>query len=407
VARYLPRDMARCVSDALSTMPVVVLTGMRQVGKTTMIERDPALAGRRYLTLDDFETLEAARSDPRALVQGPEPVTIDEVQREPDLLVAIKREVDRERRPGRFLLSGSANLLLLSGVSESLAGRAVHLELGPMTSRELGLAPPRSEPFLVELLRTGKCPTAGPIDRIGSDRVRMGGMPPVVAGSAGPGIWFRGFVQTYLERDCRSLAQVADIVDFQRVLRLVAARTGNLLNASDLARDARLSAATVSRYLGVLEASFSVWRLLPFLASRTSRLTKSPKLFLADAGLAAHLAGPSVNPAAADPFAGALLETWVAQHLRATLCAWCPDARLWFWNVQGRHEVDFVVESGGRTLAIEVKRGSRWSGDDLAGLRRFRETTPSCCAALLAANVESVVSLGDGIHAVPIAALVS
>src|SRR5713101_5548434 len=352
----LARDLIPALLAALAELPVVVLTGMRQTGKSTLLTSTKSLSGRRYATLDDFAQLEAARADPEGFLAGDEPLTIDEVQRAPELLVAVKRAVDRDRRPGRFLLSGSANLSLLKGVSESLAGRS---------------------------------------------------LPPVALGQVRDrALWFRGFVQTYLERDVRDLAQVADLAAFRRFLQLAALRTGQVLNASELGRDAQQSATTASRWLGLMETSFTVMRLPPFLGNRASRLIKAPKLYAGDAGLAAHLAGvEDLALSAEEPLRGPLFETYVAHSLGAVLEAHWPGARLGFWNIQGRHEVDFVVESGRDCLAIEVKAASRWTERDLAGLRAFLERTPRCRAAIMAYNGEQAVRLGDKLWAVPLSTL--
>jgi len=388
-------------------MPVVVLTGARQVGKTTLLLHDPAFEGRRYVNLDEFPQREAARRDPDALLEGPAPVTVDEVQRVPELLEAIKLAVDRDRAPGRFLLSGSANLELLAGVSETLAGRAVHVELQPLSRRE-ARGGAGSPPFLAGFLAAPFVPpaAAGPV---GPEEVLTGGMPTVRLDQVRrPATWFSGYEQTYLERDLRSLAHVADLPGFRQLLRLAALRTGQILNTSDLSRDVHLSYETVRRYLGLMETSCVLTRLPSFRGSRTTRLVKSPKLHVFDSGVAAWLAGvDSLDPAADEPLRGPLYETWVAQNLRALLGAWIPGARLHYWHVQGRYEVDFVVEAGRRTIGIEVKAATRWRERDLRGLRTFADRTPSCVATVLAYNGTEAVALGDRLYAVPLARLVS
>jgi predicted AAA+ superfamily ATPase len=405
---YLPRELTPLIQKALGSLPVVVVTGLRQAGKTTLLATDPVFAGRRYRTLDDLATLEASRREPEALVAGDEPVTLDEVQRSPDLLLAVKREVDRRRVPGRFLLSGSANLALLGGVSESLAGRALYLTLHPFTRRErLGRA--GEPPFLVRFLEEPVLPRAASAGPLSPDEILDGGLPPVALGQvADRGLWFLGYEQTYLERDLRDLSQVADLVAFRSVLRLAALRTGQILNRSELARDARLPASTVSRYLGLLEASFVMSRLAPHLASRTTRLLKSPKIFVSDAGLAAHLAAVTDLAAEADePMRGALLETYVLQNLAGLLGAHLPRARLGFWSLQGRHEVDFVVASGRRAVGIEIKAASRFGDRDLAGLKAWKASTPGASAGILAYNGTEALPLGGDLYAIPLDLLLS
>ncbi len=399
---FYEREITATLLGALAALPVVVLTGARQVGKSTLLQQHPDLAGRRYFSLDDFVHLEAARSNPEALLAGSEPVTIDEAQKAPELLAVIQRLVDRERVPGRFLLSGSANFSLLKDVSDSLAGRALYLSLQPFTRREI-LRESDPVPFL---RRFCQAPSLGEGRVVTEAEVLTGGLPPVAVGGTNPQLWFRGYEQTYLERDLRDLAQVADLVTFRRFLVLVALRTGQVLNVSELARDAHLNHATATRWLGLLEASFMVRRLGPFLGNRTSRLLKSPKLYLADSGLAAHLAGVT-DVEVGEPLRGPLLETWVAANLAALLESHWPEARLHYWSVQGRHEVDFVIEAGRASLALEVKAATRWGSSDLTSLKAFLEATPGCRAAILGHNGTQSAQLGDRLWALPLGLLLS
>ncbi len=388
-------------------MPVVVLSGARQTGKSTLLLSEPALRGRRYFTLDDPEVRETARRAPEALLSGPEPVTIDEVQRCPELMPAIKREVDRDRRPGRFLLSGSANLALLEQVSESLAGRAVYRELHPLSPRELA-AEGHAAPFLPSFLEEPRL-RAEEVTPPSSDAVLLGGMPTVALGQTpAPDLWFEGYESTYLERDVRNLARVDELALFRRVLRLCALRTGRLLNISELARDAGTSPATARRYLSLLEASWVIRRLPAWRTNRTARLVKSPKLHLVDSGLAAWMSGvQTLDPTRPEPMRGQLFETWATQGLASLLAAWLPRARLHHWSVQGRYEVDLVIELGRTTAAVEVKAGSRWTDRDLRGLRAFADRSPDCVAGILATTGTRMAALGERLWAVPLSLLLS
>lgn len=388
-------------------MPVVVLTGLRQSGKSTLLLEEQAFHGRRYQSLDDFATMAAARSRPEYLLESQEPITLDEVQKCPELLPAIKLHIDRRRKSGAFILSGSANLSLLAGVSESLAGRAVYLTLRPMTRRE-SRGETEKTPVLVRFLKDGELPV-GQVQSIPSGEVLLGGLPPVcLAPENDPGVWFRGYEQTYIERDVRQLAQVGDLVAFRTLVRLAALRTGQILNTSELARDAKISSATASRYLQLLETSFLIERLPPFVKNRSSRLIKSPKLFFSDSGLAAFLAGVSeFRPEATDPLMGALFETFVVQNVAAILDAHWPDASLSYWHEQGRYEVDLVIEWGRKVAAIEIKAASRWSPSDLAGLKAFIDRTPQCQVAMLAYNGDQPAQLGPKLWAIPLASLLA
>jgi predicted AAA+ superfamily ATPase len=403
--RYHPRELGGAVREALGNLPVVVVTGLRQTGKSTFLQREPGLEQRRYLTLDDLETLEVARRDPEGLVAGAEALTIDEVQRAPDLLLAIKREVDRDRRPGRFLLSGSANLALLGTVSESLAGRAVALTLHPFTLREIEgwLA---ETPFVRRLFELGEPPDV-PAHPVSDEDLLRGGLPVVCLRQVkDAALWFRGYEQTYLERDVRQISRISDIVTFRNLLKLTAFRTGQVLKVSELARDAKMNAETVGRHLGVLEASFVTTRLPPYLGNRATRVIKSPKLYVTDSGLAAHLWGIATPAAlASEAGRGALVETFVAHNLAGILEARWPGARLAYWHVQGRHEVDFVIEIGREVMAIEIKSGPRPKGSDLSSLRAFMSGTPHCRMGVLAHGGRSIARMGERLWSVPIGAL--
>ena len=402
------REMGTVIAASLRAMPVVVVTGPRQAGKSTLVQRDPRFRQREYVSLDTLADLARARQDPEGFVRGRGPLTVDEAQRCPDLLVAVKREVDRRRRPGQFLLSGSANFALLTAVTESLAGRAIYHELAPMSRRELG-AGTAAPPLLGTLLDGGGPNLTATATPITPGEVLAGGFPPAALGpERARDAWFEGFVQTYVERDVRHLSQVADLVAFQRVLRLTALRTGALLSPTELSRDAAVPVATVHRYLGLLRASYLLRTLPPFLGNHASRLIKSSKAYLTDSGLACHFAG--VRDAAGlrrSPLAGALLESYASQNISAVLAAHRPRASLLFWHVQGRSEVDFVVEEDDRCIAIEVKSASRWRAADLAGLVAFQRVTPGCRAAVLAHNGTEVTRLRDGLWAIPLGLLLS
>ena len=369
----LPRLVARSLADRLRVMPAVVVTGARQTGKSTLAQ---ALAPgrRRYHTLDDFDTLDAARRDPAALTGGDGPVTIDEVQREPGLLHAVKRAIDRRRTPGRFLLTGSANLLLMRQTSESLAGRAAYLTLWPMTRREQ-----RGEGragLWEELLAAAPAKWPAILARGGGEAedwralAHRGGYPtPAVHLSDvhDRAIWFDGFVRTYLERDLGDLAAVASLPDFRRLMRAAALRVGQLVNQTELGRDVALPQATVHRWLGLLETSYQVVRLSAFAAggaTRTKRLIKSPKLYWSDTGVAMHLAEIP------DP-SGAHLENLVLNDLLAWRDARLGRGDVFYWRTAAGEEVDFVIEVAGRLIPIEIKSTTRVRLADAAHLRTF------------------------------------
>jgi len=370
-AATVPRLVGGSLADRLRVMPAVVVTGARQTGKSTLVQ-DLAPGGRRYFSLDDLDVVDMARRDPEALLGGTQPVTLDEVQREPDLLRAVKRAIDRKRRPGQFLLTGSANLLLMRQVSESLAGRASYLTLWPMTRREQAgfgrsglwdelLAAPEDE--WLDLLSAQ--PDAPEDWRLLALR---GGFPtPAVhmRTARERAVWFDGYVRTYLERDLQQLSAIAALPDFRRLMRAVCLRLGQLVNQTELGRDVALAQPTVHRYLNLLETSYLLVRLPAYAVNRTKRLIKSPKLYWGDTGVALHL-GEGEEPT------GAHFENLVLADLLAWRDARLDRAELFYWRTAIGEEVDFVIEAGGRLLPIEVKATGRPRLADATHLRTFR-----------------------------------
>ncbi len=399
--RTLPRAVGTALRDRLAVMPVVVLTGARQTGKSTLAEH--LVPGhRRYYTLDDLDVLDVARRDPEALVSGSQPVTLDEVQRAPDLLQAVKRAVDRERTPGRFLVTGSANLLLMRQVSESLAGRASYLTLWPMTRREQQgdgrcgaweeIVATRDEDWL-ELLAAQP---ATPEDwRAPAQR---GGYPTpatTLRTTAERAIWFDGYVRTYLERDLQDLASISALPDFRRLMRAASLRLGQLLNQTELGRDVALSQPTVHRWLNLLETSYLAVRLPAYAVNRTKRLIKSPKLYWNDVGLALHLAGQ-------DEPTGAHLENLVLHDLLAWRDARLDRAEISYWRTVVGEEVDFVIETSGQLIPIEVKASPRPRLADAAHLRAFQtEYGKEARAGLLVHTGDRLEWLAGNVLAVP------
>jgi len=405
---YHARDLAEAVGTALENMPVVVVTGMRQTGKTTFLCSQPELSDRSYISFDDFAQLESAKSDPDGFLRREQPLTIDEAHKCPEIFGAIKRAVDKNRIPGQFLLSGSANFSVLKNITESLAGRSVYLAIHPFNRREV-FQQTAPEPFIKVFFENqdiGRKINGKPVR---PEEVARGSMPTVCLRQVkDPLIWFRGYEQTYLERDVRELSRIGDLSALRTLLRLTSLRSGQLLSPSQLGRDAKLSAATTSRYLSLFEALFLITRVQPYLGNRSSRLIKSPKLYLSDAGLATYLTGLALSPSIRDdPLYGAIFETYVAQNLFSILSAKWQNASLYFWTVQGRHEVDFVIEAGRSCIALELKSRVRWQERDLAGLRAFLMATPHCKAGILCHNGEDAVQLGQKLWALPASLVLS
>ncbi len=369
----MPRLALRALDHASAVMPVVVVTVARQTGKSTLVRDLAPSADRLYLTLDDLDTLAQARSAPEELLARAARLTLDEIQRAPEVLLAVKRLVDRRRRPGQFLLTGSANLLLMQRVSESLAGRASYLTLWPMTRREqqgLGRA------GLWQQLLNAKdsdWPDIVAAEEVAREDWRAfavrGGYPvPALALTTreARATWFAGYTLSYLERDLRELSAVAALPDLRRLMRALCLRLGQLMNQSEVGRDIALPQPTVHRWLNLLETSYQLVRVHAYAVNRTKRLIKTPKCYWADTGLAMHLAGVS------EP-TGAHLENLVLMDLLAWRDTHVDRPEVLYWRTAIGEEVDFVIEAGDRLLPIEVKTTSHPRVADAKHLGTFRE----------------------------------
>jgi predicted AAA+ superfamily ATPase len=371
--RIKPRWFKSNLQSALRVLPVTVLTGARQTGKTTLTQAlEPA---RTYFTLDDVGILDQAERNPDLLL-ATRPVILDEVQRAPQILLAVKRAVDTGRRAGDFILTGSANLLLMKHVADTLAGRAIYLDLPPFCPTEWqerkGALSPLDRLFAPDFDWREWPDEAGDWTRW----LLRGGFPPAleINSEADRGLWFAAYVQTYLERDLRQLSAISSLPDFQRLMMLAAQRTGKLLNQADLARDAALSHPTAHRYLNLLETGCMITRLRPLATNPTAALVKAPKLLWTDCGLAAWLAGIRSS---AEVTARMDSGFWLEQTLFQTLETWRSldprQRKLHFWRNRSGHEVDFILEEAGKFVALEIKASSQVTANDARGIRAFRE----------------------------------
>lgn len=403
-----PRHIAPLLSDALADTPVVLLNGARQTGKSTLAQFYSVQQGYRYLTLDDPAVLAAATDDPAGLVAGlADRVILDEVQRAPGLFLAIKAAVDRDRQAGRFLLTGSANVLLLPAVADSLAGRMEVLSLWPLSSAELVGSAALN---LADWLFDGSIDAMAiePCDREAlAARLITGGFPEVVSRSshARRSAWFDSYLQAVLQRDVRDLANLEQLTQLPSLLHLLATRSGTLLNFSELSRSSGLTQTTLKRYFALLEMLFLVRRLPAWERNPSKRLVKAAKLFLPDTGLLAHLT--HVSPAglmAAPGLPGAVVETFVLTELLKHLAFSHRGLSLWHYRTQSDIEVDFVLEDRlGRITGIEVKASSTVDGKDFKGLRHLKETEPQAfLRGVVLYGGRELVPFGADLFAVPL-----
>lgn len=407
------RHIAPLLADALSDTPVVLVNGARQSGKSTLVQSSAVSADqqgsvRRYLTLDDAAVLHAARSDPAGFVNGLKgPVTLDEVQRAPDLFLAIKASVDRQREPGRFLLTGSANVLLLPGVADSLAGRMEVLSLWPLSSAEIAESPKinRADTLFQGDWSALAVPPCDRDDLVA--RLLAGGFADAVARTSARRreAWFDSYVQAILQRDVRDLANIEQLTEIPNLLQLLATRSGTLLNFAEVSRTAGLSQSTLKRYFALLEMLFLVVRLPSWERNPGKRLVKAPKVFLPDSGLLSHFLAATAESLAAKPgLPGGAVETYVLAELLKHVAFSRERLTLWHYRTQTNIEVDFILENRlGQITGIEVKASATVDSKDFKGLRHLLETEPASFqrGIVLYAGRE-VIPFAENLWAVPL-----
>jgi predicted AAA+ superfamily ATPase len=406
---WFPRFAAAAVESALADTRIVVVEGARQVGKSTLVERILSnRAGARFLTLDDPDVLAAARSDPVTFVRHEGLLAIDEIQRAPELLLPIKARVDRDRRPGRFLLTGSAHVLALPRLADTLTGRVELVELWPLSQGEIRR---RAEGFVDRLFAgTTSWPVAERLDkRQVLERAFAGGFPEArVRSPSRRASWFEAYLQTFSTRDVLEIQDIDHPRRLRALLALVAARTTGLLNVADLGRDARLTETTTHRYLDLLTAALLLLRLPAWSTNRRQREVSSPKCYLADSGLCAHLLGADLDAIAGPtPDAGPILETLAVAELRKQL-GWCgARASMHHLRTKDQVEVDVVLTTrNGRVAGVEVKAGATVGSSDFRGLRWLQARTgASFSQGVVLYTGEEVLGFGPGLWALPFSAL--
>lgn len=349
----IPRAAEPLVRELLEGFPVVTVTGPRQSGKTTLSRK--VMGDRPYRSLEDPDVRALAIDDPRGfLAQCPDGAVLDEVQRAPELFSYLQTHVDRDGRMGRFLLTGSQQFGLMSGISQSLAGRSAFVELLPLSHAELAVA--------------GKAPANL------NTMLFTGGYPALYDRSVSPRHWFSAYVTAYVERDVRQLLKVQDLDTFQRFVRLCAGRSAQVLNLSSLATDCGITHNTAKAWISVLEASYVLFLLRPHHANFNKRLIKSPKLYFHDTGLLCWLLGvQKPDQLAAHPLRGQVFETYVMSELRKTFLNQGEPPLLYFWRDSNGNEVDVLIEKGGYLVPVEIKSGQTLNRDFFTGLERWTE----------------------------------
>jgi uncharacterized protein len=398
--KYKKRYLGSILKTVIKEIPIVVLTGSRQVGKSTLLQNELPAGRWKYLTLDDFDVLERAKEDPVGLISGYDKLIIDEVQKERGLIESIKLNVDKGK--GKYILSGSANILLMDKISETLAGRAAYLVLDPMIRGEIAEEP---KPKWFMNLFEGRLPDKKSCSAVDPLQFMLKGfMPRVIYLKKLENIlkWWEGYVATYMERDLRNISNISSLTEFRKVMEALALRTGNLINQSEIARDSGVSQSSAYRYINLMEVGHIIKKVTPFFPNRTKRIVKSPKVYWVDPALAVFLSGyynaGSLKNARE---LGGFFENLVFLHLNVLCELMVPKGKIYYYREVNQKEVDFVIEYGKEKIAVEVKLTVSPHYKDTKGLRYFMEEYPDTKSAVLIHAGREVKKFGDKIVAVP------
>lgn len=401
------RNIKKKLEEALSRSPVVLLIGARQTGKTTLMKQIAEEKGYDYLTFDDLSVLAAAESDVQGFIKNlPKPIILDEVQRVPEIFLAIKKEVDDNRAPGLFCLTGSANPLLIPRLSDSLVGRMEILELFPLSQGELLN---QEEVFIDHLFNDqdfgNKLTTREDLHR----KIIIGGYPLVQnVTQEERDAWFNSYITTILYREVKDLTNIAGLSEFTRLLRLLAIRISTLLNISELSRSSGIASTTLTRYLSLLQAIFILYLQLPWSSNLSKRLIKSPKVSLIDSGLISFLLNIEIykNISPLIPM-GNILENFVLNELKKQ-ASWCKTkVNLYHFRTTTGIEVDIILEDKkGEVIAIEVKHSDTISVRDFKGIKHLKEgLKDKFKQGIVLYTGSQIIPFSNGLKAIPVNAL--
>lgn len=394
---YYKRSITEVLKEASKYFKVVLLTGPRQVGKSTLLEH-ARKTGRNYVTLDDSEALALAKEDPVEFFRAyPAPALIDEVQRAPEIFIHIKRIVDASDKKGQFWLTGSQQFHLMHEVSDSLAGRVAVLSMQGFSHAEK-IGEPERPPFLPNLsLRTRR---STPTQREVFAEIVRGSYPQLWDGTPSS-LFYASYISTYLERDVREIVNISSAGAFLRFLRVAAARTGQLINYDNMSRDVGVSPPTIKNWLSVLETSGLIYLLQPWSTNLTQRAIKTPKLYFMDTGLCCHLCGISTAEMAMNsPNSGALFETYVISEVLKSHWHHGLNTAFYFYRDANQREIDLIIETEGKVWPIEIKRSSSPKAEMIRHFDIIDESVRGKGALICTA--EKLLPLGKGAITVPV-----
>lgn len=399
-SNYRKRWIGDRVREALKIARIIVISGARQTGKSSFVLNEKPFNNWRYLTLDRLDILSQAERDPSLLISGEDNLVIDEIQKSPNLLSEIKYQSDKNPER-RFVLTGSANLLLMKKVSETLAGRVLYFDLRPFAISEWGRKNPSN---LFSRIFNGESPKHIKIHPFELESYLFKGLlPPLlkIRSKTDANLWWEGYTKTYLERDLRDISEISRLADFKSLMEILALRTGSILNESGIAREINLSQPSVHRYINLLETSNLFIRLLPYLKNKKKRLIKSPKAYFLDPGLTTYLAGYRTPSEIPDTFKGFLFETLILSHL--FIHSSLNKFNIYYWRTRGgkEKEVDFILEKKGITIGIEVKYKNNINYNDIQNLVDFISLSKKTTIGIVIYTGKEVIQFSKSIFALP------
>lgn len=401
----LKRVITQEIEKALKISPVVLIAGARQIGKSTLVSK----LKREYIVMDDITQLDAAINDPQGYIKRiPKPITIDEIQKAPQLLTPIKMYVDKDRRNGEFLLTGSANVLNLKKSNESLAGRLIELTMYPFSAKEKNQD---TKTNVVDMLFEKKLSSLN-IDKKACDNLPRfiieGGYPLsfMMSDAKERFMWFNSYISTYIERDIRSIGELRDLDGFIRFFNILAPRTANILNKSDIANDTKLNSITVDNYISLLEKVYQAHLLKPYFENIGKTFIKSPKVYLTDSGMSCHVLNiRDEEDLKNSRYKGSIYETFIFSELLKHITYSKDVLEFFYYRTQDKKEIDFIVKKGEKILAIEVKSAKSVKKEDFKHIIDFQERSSKEILGIVFYSGENIVGFGERLFAVPLAFL--